>query len=64
MLISDNVLNVLAACEYRGIGKAWINKNLHGGETTEQVVRLVSEKDESVDVGGFERRKAAIKAEI
>ena len=64
MLISDNVLNVLAACEYRGIGKAWINKNLHGGETTEQVIRLVSEKDCSVDVCGFERRKAAIKAEI
>ena len=64
MLISDNVLNVLAACEYRGIGKAWINKNLHGGETTEQVVRLVSEKDGSVDVCGFERRKASIKAEI
>ena len=64
MRISDNVLNALAACECRGIGKAWINKNLHGGETTEQVVRLVSEKDCSVDVCGFERRKAAIKAEI
>ena len=64
MRIGDNVLNALAACEYRGIGKAWINKNLHGGETTEQVVRLVSEKDESVDGCGFERCKAAIKAEI
>ena len=64
MLISDNALNVLAACEYRGIGKAWINKNLRGGETTEQVVRLVSGKDGSVDVCGFERRKATIKAEI
>ena len=64
MRISENALNALAACEYRGIGKAWINKNLHGGETTERVIRLVSEKDCSVDVCGFERRKAAIKAEI
>ena len=64
MKISNNALNVLAACECRGIGKAWINKNLHGGETTEQIVRLVSEKDGSVDVCAFERRKAAIKAEI
>lgn len=64
MLISDNVLNALAACEYRGIGKAWINKNLRGGETAEHVVRLVSEKDTSVDVRSFEARKAAIKAEI
>jgi len=64
MLISDNVLNVLTACEYRGIGKAWINKNLRGGETVAQVVDLVADKDASVDVEGFERRRVAIQAEI
>ena len=64
MLISDNVLNVLAACEYRGIGKAWINKNLRGGETVGQVVDLVSGKDATVDVEGFESRRDEIKAEI
>ena len=64
MLISDNVLNVLAACEYRGIGKAWINKNLRGGETIAQIVDLISDKDVSADVVGFERRRIAIKAEI
>ena len=64
MRISDNVLNALAACEYRGIGKAWINKNLHGGESAEQVVRLVSERDESVNLQGIEARKVSIKAEI
>jgi len=64
MLISDNVLNVLTACEYRGIGKAWINKNLRGGETIAQIVDLISDKDVSADVEGFERRKVSIKAEI
>ena len=64
MLISDNVLNVLAACEYRGIGKAWINKNLRGGETIAQIVGLIADKNVSADVEGFERRRAAIKAEI
>ena len=64
MLISDNALNALAACEYRGIGRAWINKNLRGGESAEQVVRLVSEKDTSVDLRGFEAHKSSIKAEI
>ena len=64
MLISDNVLNALAACEYRGIGKAWINKNLRGGESEEQVARLVFEIDTSVDLRGFEARKASIKTEI
>ena len=64
MLISENALNVLTASEYRGIGKAWINKNLHGGETVEQIVRLIGEKDYSVDVEGFMRTKSAIREEI
>ena len=64
MLISDNVLNILAACEYRGIGKAWMNKNLRGGETAEQVVRLVSERDAAANLYAFEACKAAIKTEI
>ena len=64
MLISDNALNVLAACEYRGIGKAWINKNLRGGESVAQIIGLIADKDVSADVVGFERRRIAIKAEI
>lgn len=64
MLISDNALSVLAACEYRGIGKAWINKNLRGGESVAQIVGLIADKDVSADVEGFESRRAAIKAEI
>ena len=64
MRISDNVLNVLAACEYRGIGKAWVNRNLRGGETVEQIVRLIGEKDYSADVEGFMRTKSAILEEI
>ena len=64
MQISDNALNAIAACEYRGIGKAWINKNLRGGETVTQIVRLVSERDAYVDVEGFAQRKSAIMSEI
>lgn len=64
MLISNNVLSVLAACEYRGIGKAWVNKNLRGGESVAQIVGLIADKDVSADVEGFESRRAAIKAEI
>ena len=64
MLISENALNVLTASEYRGVGKAWINKNLRGGETVAQIVSLIAEKDLSADVEGFERRRVAIKAEI
>lgn len=64
MLISDNVLNVLAASEYRGIGKAWINKNLRGGETVSQIVTKIRERVESVTVADFEIKKNRIRAEI
>ena len=64
MLISDNSLNVLAASDYRGIGKAWINRILHGGETVEQIVQYVVEKDPSADVEGFKRKKDTIREEI
>lgn len=64
MLISENVLNVLAACEYRGIGKAWVNKNLRGGEPIEDVVRLVMEKDNSVSMVGFRQTRRNIRTEI
>ena len=64
MLISENALNVLTACEYRGIGKAWIIKNLRGGETVVQIVELLKEKDVNADVEGFERRKAIVRADI
>lgn len=64
MLISDNSLNVLAASDYRGIGKAWINRVLHGGETVEQIVQYIVEKDPSADVEGFKRRKNTIREEI
>ena len=64
MQISDNALNVLAACEYRGIGKAWVNKNLRGGESIAQIVTIVSEKDDSATISDFERRRLKIRSEI
>ena len=64
MLISENVLNVLATCEYRGIGKAWVNKNLRGGEPSEDVVRLVMERDNSVSMVGFRQTRRNIRTEI
>ncbi len=41
--ISENVLNVLAAKTYRGIGRAWVVKNLRGNESTERIVSLLRE---------------------
>lgn len=43
MNISENALNVLTAKSYRGIGKAWVVKNLKGGESVEKIVALLNE---------------------
>lgn len=64
MLISDNALNALAALECRGIGRGWVNRKLHGGETVEDVVRLVMERDNSVSLAGFRQTRQNIRAEI
>lgn len=64
MLISNNALNMLTASEYRSIGKAWINKNLRGGESEAEIVAKISKHDESATAADFERRKNGIRAEI
>ena len=43
MKISKNALNVLAAKSYRGIGRAWVVKNLSGNESTASIVSLLRE---------------------
>ena len=43
MRISENALNALTACEYCGVGKAWVNKNLRGGETVEPLAAATAE---------------------
>lgn len=64
MRISENALNVLTACEYRGIGRAWIHRNLGKGEVPSDIVKLIEERDASVSLVGFERKRCAIRAEI
>ena len=64
MLISNNALNMLTACEYRGIGKAWVNKNLRGGERESEIAAKISERDIHATLADFERRKNEIRVEI
>jgi len=42
MKISDNALNVLTAKTYRGIGRAWIVKNLKGNDSASKIVALLN----------------------
>ena len=54
MKYSDNALNVLAALTYKGVGKAWVVKNLPGCETEETVVELLNQSLKQAKTSVFE----------
>ena len=67
MKISDNALNVLTAKTYRGIGRAWIVKNLHGNESINTIVRLLNESAKggsTIVASDFERIRAQVRDTI
>src|SRR5690554_1964761 len=59
MKYTENSLNILTAKSYKGIGNAWIVKNLKGNESVETIVSLLNKtiKGEQTDVAEFERLK-------
>lgn len=59
MKYTSNSLNILTAKSYKGIGNAWIVKNLKGNEDVETIVSLLNKtiKGEPTNVDEFERLK-------
>jgi DNA processing protein len=67
MNITDNALNVLAAKTYRGIGRAWIVKNIKGNESTDRLVMLLNQGTKegySIPNCEFEGRKQNIRNQL
>lgn len=66
MKYSDNSLNILTAKSYKGIGNAWIVKNLKGNENIKDIVSLLNKsiKREATSVDEFERLKNDFKTKI
>jgi len=57
MKVSENALNVLAAMSYRGVGRAWIVKNIRGRESANRIVALLngrSKVDSVVTLSNFD----------
>lgn len=59
MKYTENSINILTAKSYKGIGNAWIVKNLKGNESVDTIVTLLNKtiKGEQTDVEDFERLK-------
>jgi DNA processing protein len=58
MKYTDNSLNILTAKSYKGIGNAWIVKNLRGSESVAMIVSLLNNKiTEKTTESEFEQLK-------
>ena len=63
MIYTDNAINILTAKTYKGIGRAWIIKNLKGNESVEEIVFLLNNKSKQpkeITVDDFEFNKNSI----
>lgn len=60
MKYTENAINIITAKTYKGIGRAWINKNLKGNESLTKIVSLLnsnSKQDVLVTIDDFEFNK-------
>lgn len=63
MKYTDNAINIITAKTFKGIGRAWIVKNLKGNESVESIVSLINSKSkqsEAVTVSDFEFEKSQV----
>jgi len=63
MKYTDNAINIITTKTYKGIGRAWIIKNLKGNESVEKIVSLLnsnSKQDDLITLDDFEFNKNQI----
>jgi DNA processing protein len=63
MKYTDNAINILTTKTYKGIGRAWIVKNLKGNESVDKIVSLINsntKQDELITFDDFEFNKNQI----
>ena len=67
MIYSENSINILTAKTYKGIGRAWIVKNLRENETVDTIVHLLNidaKEDYHITLEDFERNKKRIREDV
>lgn len=63
MRYTENAINIIATKSFKNIGRAWINKNLKGNESSDTIVSLInknSKQDDEVTIDDFEFSKTKI----
>lgn len=66
MKYTENSLNILTAKSYKGIGNAWIVKNLKGNDSVKTIVSLINKKikGEPIKEDDFERLKKSFEKRL
>jgi DNA processing protein len=67
MKYTDNAINILTTKTYKGVGRAWIVKNIKGNEDIKIIVDLIntkSKQNEIVTIEDFELKKEQIKNQL
>lgn len=67
MKFTDNALNIITAKSYKGVGRAWIVKNIKGNESVEKIVSILnnnSKQDDLITIEDFEFNKNQIIKQI
>lgn len=66
MKYTDNSLNILTTKAYKGIGNAWIVKNLKGNESVETIVDLINKtsKSDNTNIDEFNGLKKIYEAKL
>ncbi len=65
MKYSKNSINILTAKSYKGVGNAWIVKNLKGNESVDAIVSFLNNKiEEKTTVAEFEYLKKELEAKL
>lgn len=65
MIYSENSINILTTKSYKGIGNAWIVKNLKGNENVDTIVSLLNNKiDEKTTIAEFEHLKKEFETKL
>ena len=67
MKYTDNAINIITTKTFKGIGRAWIIKNLMGNESIETIVSILNKKskqDNVITIDDFEFKKNEILNQI
>lgn len=67
MRYTENAINIITMKEYKGIGRAWVVKNIKGNESVDEIVKLLNTKSKQeyeITTNNFDMKRNEILIKI